>query len=73
MTDDLLRGAAAIARYIQRTESQTIYLCAKGTIPAWKAGGRWESRKSTIERFYAEREARALKRSREREEAGTAA
>ena len=45
---DLLRGAQAIADYIQRSYRQTIYLIETKQLPAWKIGGQWHSTKPKL-------------------------
>jgi hypothetical protein len=40
LPDDLLWGAEAISKYINRSRSATYYLIAKGKIPAKKLGAR---------------------------------
>jgi hypothetical protein len=64
MNDDLLTGAEEIGAFIDRTPSQANYLCVTGAIPAWKIAGRWQSRKSTLTKFYAELEAAALAKAK---------
>ena len=61
-TDDVLRGAAAIARYRNETVRRTNHLLEKGLLPAVKVGRIWEMRRSTHDQMIAEREKAALSR-----------
>jgi hypothetical protein len=45
---DILEGAVAIAGFLGKTERQTNYLLEKKQIPAFKLGGRWHARKTTL-------------------------
>ena len=45
---DLLRGAQAIADYIQRPYRQTVYLLETKQLPAWKIAKQWHSTKSKL-------------------------
>ncbi len=51
--DDLLDGADAIGAFINANRRRVYHLCENQLIPATKIGGRWQSRKSTIEAYYA--------------------
>ncbi|MCO6180270.1 DNA-binding protein [Ciceribacter sp. RN22] len=49
-SDDLVWGANAIARVINRTDRQTFHMLDAGELPAKKVGGRWvASRKKLLE------------------------
>jgi hypothetical protein len=66
--NEVLRGTAAITAVLNElghslTERQTSHLVATGAIPAWKTGGRWESTRSVLQKFYDGREAEALARA----------
>jgi hypothetical protein len=52
LADDLVWGAAAIAKVIGRTERQTVHLLEHQKIPASKVGGRWCSSKSKLNKFF---------------------
>ena len=45
---DLLRGAQAIADYIDETYRQTVYKLSTKQIPGWKVGTTWYSTKPKI-------------------------
>jgi hypothetical protein len=40
-SDEIVWGAAAIGRVINRSPRQAVYLLEKGELPAKKIGGRW--------------------------------
>jgi excisionase family DNA binding protein len=58
LADDLLQGVAQIADYIGRPARNTYYLAEKGLIPAFKFGGKWCARKSSLNRYVDELEAK---------------
>ena len=45
---DLLRGAQAIADYINRPYRQTVYLLETKQLPGWKLGQQWHSTKPKL-------------------------
>jgi hypothetical protein len=59
---DLLRGAAAIAAFLGTTPRRAFHICTTSQIPAFKIGGLWHARRTTLQAFFAEREARAMRR-----------
>ena len=48
LADDLLYGGAAIADERGETLRRTYYLLLTGQIPAFKLGGRWYARRSSL-------------------------
>jgi hypothetical protein len=50
--DDVLWGAAAIAKHIKRPLRQTYYLLETRHLPADKAGATWISTKSRLHKFF---------------------
>lgn len=62
--DDLLTGIGQIAAYRGESERRTYHLIKKGVLPAYKFGGKWESRKSLIRQHADELAEAALKRVR---------
>ena len=50
LKDDLLVNVNAIAEYVNKTPRQVYYLLEHGFLPAFKLGGLWQARKSTINR-----------------------
>jgi hypothetical protein len=60
-TTDVLHGIAEIARHLGfRTNRQAYHAVASGHVPAFKLGGKWCARKSTLDEFFAEKERAAL-------------
>ncbi len=57
--DDLLVGAEAIGCFLNCNRRRAFYLLENELIPAFRIGRRWHARKSTLLRFFAEREATA--------------
>ncbi len=49
LADDVIWEAAQIAKVINRTKRQTVYLLEKGQIPARKVGGRWVASRSRLQ------------------------
>jgi hypothetical protein len=45
---DLLRGAQAIADYIEQPYRQTVYLLETKQLPGWKLGQKWHSTKPKL-------------------------
>jgi hypothetical protein len=63
LSDDLLIGAGAIARFLYGTVSKrraVYHLAEKGVLPGFKWGGVLVARKSTLLKFLAAREREAL-------------
>lgn len=60
LKDDKLTGAKAIAKFIGEDERRTFYLLEHKQLPAFKLGGRWATRKSTLMKHYEKLEADAL-------------
>ena len=60
LKDDLLPNVGAIADYVRKTPRQVYYLLERGLLPAFKLGGQWQSRKSTINRHIDNLEAREV-------------
>ncbi|MDA0661630.1 MAG: DNA-binding protein [Proteobacteria bacterium] len=56
---DILRGAKAIAAFINTTERRAFYKCERGHIPAFKEGRIWCLRKSRYLRDIEAKEAAA--------------
>ena len=48
LADDLLKGAEDIGPYIGEEPRRTSYLLERGLLPAFKLGGRWYARKTTL-------------------------
>ena len=63
MTDDLLRGTAAIGAELGYNQRQTNHLCSIGAIPVWKTGGRWESTRTLLREYRQKLAAEALART----------
>ena len=63
-TNDILRTAKRIADALNCSERQAYYLCETGKIPSFQIGRIWHARRSTLDRFMAEREAESLERAR---------
>ena len=49
---DLLSGADAIGKYLGTKRPRTFRLLENGEIPAFKLGGLWQARKSSIEKHF---------------------
>lgn len=49
---DLIWGAAAIAREINRNKRQTFYLLEKKVLPAKQINGRWCIERSDLARWF---------------------
>ena len=47
LREDLLVGVAKIAAFRGESKRRVNHLLARGLIPGYKRGGRWESRRST--------------------------
>jgi hypothetical protein len=67
-TNEMLRGTTAITAALNElghslTERQTSHLIATGAIPTWKTGGRVESSRTVLRKFYEDRQAQALARA----------
>ncbi|MFC5384389.1 DNA-binding protein [Aquamicrobium segne] len=52
--NDIVWGAAAIAKVINRTPRQTYGLLETGALPAKKIGGQWAASKQKLLSFFAE-------------------
>ena len=57
--NDLLVGAEAIGRFLNCNRRRAFYLLENEFVPAFRIGQRWHARKSTLLRFFAERETMA--------------
>lgn len=57
LKDDLLESVDAIAEYMNKSPRQIYYLLERGLLPAFKLGGKWTARKSTLHRHIEELEA----------------
>ena len=57
LKDDLLDSVDAIAEYMNKSPRQTYYLLERGLLPAFKLGGKWQARKSTLHRHIEQLEA----------------
>jgi hypothetical protein len=58
---DFLHGVPAIADYLAYpTYRQAYHAVTHGHLPAFKVGGKWCARKSTLDNFFAEKERAAL-------------
>ena len=58
---DLLYGVPAIARQLSLGDRQVYHLIDKGSLPAFKIGGRICARRSTLTQWLADLEAQARK------------
>ena len=67
LADDLMTGVVEIADYLGTTRRRTFYLVEKGHIPAFKIGGRWCCRKSSLLAHMGQLEASAGFESRKSE------
>jgi hypothetical protein len=59
--DEVLWGAEAIAKEIDRTERQTHHLLYTGRLPARKVGGRWCAVRSKLRAHFADVKAADVK------------
>ena len=59
LRNDLIRGAARIGEEIGLNPRQTYRLLENGTLPAFKEGWIWTTRKSTLARYYKDLESEA--------------
>jgi hypothetical protein len=48
LSEDLLDGVSAIAAYLGLQERRTYYLLESKQLPAFKIGGKWAARKSSL-------------------------
>ena len=60
LKEDRLTGAKEIAEFIGEDERRTFYLLERKCLPAFKEGGRWTTRKTTLIKHYEKKEAGAL-------------
>jgi hypothetical protein len=65
---DVARGTPAIAEALNEqghkvTTRQALHLCVTGAIPVWKTGGRYETTRTALKKFYEDRTAAALARA----------
>ena len=60
LADDFLRGVTAIAEFRGEKPRRTYHLLETGQLPAYKEGGVWNSRKSTLLAHTERREAEAM-------------
>lgn len=58
---DLLHGAREIAAFLRISPRKTYYLLETGALPAFKLGGKWCARKSTLLAYFAELEEQVAK------------
>lgn len=49
---DIIWGATAIAKAINRTRRQTFYMLDNGELPARKVGGRWCASRAALVKFF---------------------
>jgi hypothetical protein len=52
--DEVIWGAASIAREINRTPRQTYNLLENGELPAKRIGGRWVATRRNLRRLFSE-------------------
>lgn len=52
LSDDLLEGAAAIGRYIGKSERATFHMIYQGQLPIIRKGRRIFARKSQLDRAF---------------------
>ena len=52
LSDDLLHGVPAIARFLNATDRATYHMLHAGQLPGSKKGGRWYARKSEIDAAF---------------------
>ena len=62
LSDDVLKGAKAIAEFMGDSQRRVFYMLERGDLPAFKLAGRWTARKSTLLAHFARLEARATER-----------
>ena len=60
LKDDRLTGAKAIAEFLGEDQRRIFYMLEHRLIPAFKLGGRWNARKSTLVKHIEKLEAEAL-------------
>ena len=60
LKEDRLTGAKEIGEFIGEDPRRTFYLLEQKQLPAFKEGGRWTTRKSTLIAHYEKMEAGAL-------------
>ena len=60
LKDDTLKGARAIAEFLGEDERRVFYMLERRQLPAFKWGGRWNARKSTLIKHIEKLEAGAL-------------
>ncbi len=53
---DLLTGAEEIAEFLNCNTRRAFHLLEKGIVPGFKLGKRWCARRSTLTKFFEERE-----------------
>jgi hypothetical protein len=53
LNEDLLKGAAEIGAFIRRTPRAAYHLLEARRLPAFKIGGVWSARKSTLTQLFA--------------------
>ena len=53
---DLLTGAEEIAKFLNVNPRRAFHLLEKGIVPGFKLGKRWCARRSTLTKFFEERE-----------------
>ncbi len=58
MSDDEIITIHELSAYLKLNEKTAYRLTAKGKIPGFKVGGSWRFRKSEIEKWIKEQEAR---------------
>lgn len=56
---DLLYGVPAIAKYLQLTTAQVYHLSSSGTIPTFKIAAKVCARRSSLQAWLVEQEAKA--------------
>jgi hypothetical protein len=60
-TTDVLHGIGEIAHHLGfKTNRQAYHAVASGHVPAFKLGGKWCARKSTLDEFFAQKERETL-------------
>lgn len=60
LKNDRLKGAKAIADFMGEDPRRIFYLLEQRLIPAFKLGGRWNARKSTLLKHIEKLESEAL-------------
>lgn len=53
-----------VAEYLGETETRVREWFSDGTLPAWREGGRWRTKREWVEEFATQREQQALARQR---------